>query len=142
MLPEPLTVTLQVIDALEQVGARYVIGGSLASTIHGVVRTTLDTDIIADLHLQQVQRFADLLVGVFYFDIDAIRHAIRQRSSFNLIHLAICSRLTSLLQGTCLLTSSSWIGVSCGSQTPIRAARSTWRPRKIHLGQVGVVPSG
>ena len=88
MLPEPLTVTLQVIDALEQVGARYVIGGSLASTIHGVVRTTLDTDIIADLNLQQVQRFADLLAGVFYFDIDAIRHAIRQRSSFNLIHLA------------------------------------------------------
>ena len=88
MLPEPLVVTLQVIDALEQVGARYVIGGSLASTIHGVVRTTLDTDIVADLHLQQVQRFADLLAGVFYFDIDAIRHAIRQRSSFNLIHLA------------------------------------------------------
>jgi hypothetical protein len=88
MLPEPLAVTLQVIDALEQVGARYVIGGSLASTIHGVVRTTLDTDIVADLNLQQVQRFADLLAGVFYFDIDAIRHAIRQRSSFNLIHLA------------------------------------------------------
>jgi len=88
MLPEPLVVTLQVIDALEQVGARYVIGGSLASTIHGVVRTTLDTDIVADLNLQQVQRFAELLAGVFYFDIDAIRHAIRQRSSFNLIHLA------------------------------------------------------
>jgi hypothetical protein len=88
MLPEPLAVTLQVIDALEQVGARYVIGGSLASTIHGVVRTTLDTDFVADLNLQQVQRFADLLAGVFYFDIDAIRHAIRQRSSFNLIHLA------------------------------------------------------
>jgi hypothetical protein len=45
MLPEPIAVTLQVADALEQVGANYVIGGSLASTIHGVVRTTLDTDL-------------------------------------------------------------------------------------------------
>ena len=88
MLPEPIAVTLQVIDALEQVGATYVIGGSLASTIHGVVRTTLDTDIVAELSLQQAQPFADLLAGAFYLDIDTIRHAIRQRSSFNLIHLA------------------------------------------------------
>ena len=88
MLPEPIAVTLQVIGALEQVGATYVIGGSLASTIHGVVRTTLDTDIVADLNLQQAQQFADLLAGTFYLDIDTIRHAIRNRSSFNLIHLA------------------------------------------------------
>jgi hypothetical protein len=88
MLPEPIAVTLQVIDALEQVGAAYVIGGSLASTIHGVVRTTLDTDIVADLNLQQARPFADLLAGTFYLDIDTIRHAIRTRSSFNVIHLA------------------------------------------------------
>ena len=88
MLPEPLAVTLQVVDALEQVGARYVIGGSLASTIHGVVRTTLDTDIVADLTLKQAQPFAELLTSAFYLDLGAIRHAIRQRSSFNMIHLA------------------------------------------------------
>ena len=68
MLPEPLAVTLQVIDALEQVGATYVIGGSLASTIHGVVRSTLDSDIVADLSLEQAQPLADLLAGAFYLD--------------------------------------------------------------------------
>lgn len=88
MLPEPIAVTLQVIDALEQVGATYVIGGSLASIIHGVVRTTLDTDIVADLNLPQALPFAELLADTFYLDIETIRHAIRQRSSFNLIHLA------------------------------------------------------
>ena len=88
MLPEPIAVTLLVIDALEQVGARYVIGGSLASTVHGVVRTTLDTDIVADLSLRQAQPFADLLAGAFYLDLESIRHAIRIRSSFNVIHLA------------------------------------------------------
>jgi hypothetical protein len=88
MLPEPIAVTLQVVDALEQVGAAYVIGGSLASTIHGVVRTTLDTDIVADLTLRQAQPFAALLAGTFYLDIDTIRHAIHQHSSFNVIHLA------------------------------------------------------
>lgn len=88
MLPEPMAVTLQVIDALEQVGAAYVISGSLASTIHGVVRTTLDTDIVADLSMRQVQEFAGLLAGTFYLDSDSIRDAVRKRSSFNVIHLA------------------------------------------------------
>ena len=88
MLPEPIAVTLQVVDALEQVGAVYVIGGSLASTIHGVVRTTLDTDIVADLSLSRARLFADLLAGTFYLNTDTIRDAIRKRSSFNVIHLA------------------------------------------------------
>jgi hypothetical protein len=88
VLPEPIAVTLQVIDALEQIGARYVIGGSLASTIHGVVRTTLDTDIVADLSTQQAQPFADILAGTFYLDVESIHHAIRNHSSFNVIHLA------------------------------------------------------
>jgi hypothetical protein len=88
MLPEPIAVTMLVIDALEQVGARYVVGGSLASTIHGVVRSTLDTDIVADLGLRQAQPFADLLAGTFYVDVESVRHAIRIRSSFNVIHLA------------------------------------------------------
>ena len=88
MLPEPIAVTLLVIDALDQVGATYVIGGSLASAIHGVVRTTLDTDIVADLSLRQARPFADLLAGTFYLDTESIRHAIRTCGSFNLIHLA------------------------------------------------------
>jgi hypothetical protein len=98
MLPEPLAVTLLVTDALEQVGARYVIGGSLASTIHGVVRTTLDTDIVTDLNLQQAGPLADVLAGAFYLDIDTIRHAIRQRSSFNVIHLATMFKVDLFVQ--------------------------------------------
>jgi hypothetical protein len=65
-----------------------VIGGSLASAIHGVVRTAVDSDIVTDLNLEQARPSADLLTGGFYLDLDALRHAIRQRSGFNLIHLA------------------------------------------------------
>lgn len=88
MLPEPIAVALHVIDALEHVGARYAIGGSLASAIHGVVRTTLDADILADLRLEQAESFVELLGASFYLDLDTVRAAIRQRSSFNAIHLA------------------------------------------------------
>jgi len=88
MLPEPVAATLQVIDALKQVSPRYVIGGSFASAVHGVVRTTLDTDVVADLSLRQAQPFAAHLADAFYLDLESIRAAIRNRSSFNEIHLA------------------------------------------------------
>ena len=87
MPSEQIAVTLLVVDALERVGARYVVGGSLASAIHGVVRTTLDTDIVADLAVAQAQPLAALLSEVFYLDFDTMRDAIQKRSSFNLIHL-------------------------------------------------------
>lgn len=87
MPSEQIAVTLLVVDALEQVGARYVVGGSLASTVHGVVRTTLDTDMVADLSIEQAQPLADLLQDAFYFDLNTMRDAIRKRASFNLIHL-------------------------------------------------------
>jgi len=48
MLPEPLAVALIVADALEALGAPYLIGGSLASAAYGVVRATMDADLVAD----------------------------------------------------------------------------------------------
>lgn len=48
-LPEPIAVTLLVIDALEQLDILYVIGGSLASTQHGHARSTLNSDLVVRL---------------------------------------------------------------------------------------------
>ena len=36
MLPEPIAVTLEVIDILEELNIPYVIGGSLASSRHAL----------------------------------------------------------------------------------------------------------
>jgi hypothetical protein len=49
MLAEPLAVTLLVIEAFEKLSIPYLIGGSLASALHGTARSTLDTDLVADL---------------------------------------------------------------------------------------------
>ena len=48
-MPEPLRITLFVAKALERMGIPYFVGGSLASSAHGVPRATLDADIVADL---------------------------------------------------------------------------------------------
>jgi hypothetical protein len=80
-------VTLLVIEALDALGAPYLIGGSLASAVHGVARATVDTDLVADLRLEHAEQLAQALSGAFYVDAESIRDAIRHRSSFNVIHL-------------------------------------------------------
>jgi hypothetical protein len=88
VIPEPLRVTLEVAKALERMMIPYFVGGSLASSAHGVARATLDADIVARLEPGHAGRFAKELGPEFYADVDAIADAAARRSSFNLIHIA------------------------------------------------------
>lgn len=85
---EATDVTLLVTLAFEELDIQYVIGGSLASTVHGVARTTLDSDLVADVKLEHIVRLVDRLEDEFYIFADAVTDAVIHRSSFNLIHLA------------------------------------------------------
>ena len=87
MLTEQIAVTLAVVDALDALGVLYAIGGSFASALHGVMRATMDADLVADLRLEHVEPLAQALGDVFYADAEMMRDAIRRRGSFNLIHL-------------------------------------------------------
>jgi len=49
MLTEQIAVTLAVVDALDALGVVYAIGGSFASALHGVMRATMEVDLVADL---------------------------------------------------------------------------------------------
>jgi hypothetical protein len=86
MLPEPIAVTISVIAILEKLEVRYLIGGSLASTVHGMVRTTQDSDIVAELRPEHVESLVRLLEGEFYIDEESIASAVAQHTSFNIIH--------------------------------------------------------
>jgi hypothetical protein len=87
MLPEPVAVTLLVIEALDALDVPYLIGGSLASAVHGVARATVDTDLVADLRPEHARPLAQALEDAFYVDVESIQDAIRRHSSFNVIHL-------------------------------------------------------
>jgi len=86
MLPEPIAVTIQVTAVLEKLGIPYLVGGSLASTIYGMVRTTQDSDLVAEMRLEHVELFVRELEGEFYVDEEMIREAVARQSSFNIIH--------------------------------------------------------
>ena len=86
MQGDTIRVTLLVTHVLEKLGIRYAVGGSLSSSLHGVMRSTMDVDIIADLHAEHIQPLLAALSAEFYADEEMIRDALQRHSSFNLIH--------------------------------------------------------
>lgn len=61
MQNEPVEVTLKVTGVFEKLGVPYLIGGSLASVLYGMVRTTQDSDIVAEMRLEHLQPFVAAL---------------------------------------------------------------------------------
>ncbi len=91
--PEYFTAALKVVDVLESLGVPYLIGGSVASGIHGIPRSTQDVDLVVDMALHHAESFVAALAPGFYADLRAIQEAIRARRSFNLIHLETIVKL-------------------------------------------------
>lgn len=86
MLGEPLEVTLKVTEVLDALGVAYLVGGSLASALYGMVRSTQDVDIIALMHAKHIQPFVLALRDEFIIDEAMIAEAIQSHSSFNILH--------------------------------------------------------
>jgi len=86
MQNEPVEVTLKVTDVFERLSVPYLIGGSLASTLYGMIRTTQDSDIVAEMRLEHLEPFVSALQDEFYVDDEMIAESIQRNSSFNIIH--------------------------------------------------------
>lgn len=86
-MDENLLSVIAVGEKLDAIGCRWLLVGSLASSVRGVPRGTLDADIVADLRLAQVKPLIQSLGDDWYFDEQSIRDALAQRSSFNLIDM-------------------------------------------------------
>ena len=96
---DPIEIALRVAHVLEEHDIRYVVGGSLASSISGEPRSTLDVDLVVALREEQVAAVVAALGEEFYSDSDSIRRAIRKRSSANLIHLPSSIKVDLFVMG-------------------------------------------
>jgi hypothetical protein len=76
-----------VVQAFDDLGIRYQIGGSVASSAYGIARATLDVDLVADIGENQIHSLVGRIHGSYYVDEDRVRDAIARRTSFNIIHL-------------------------------------------------------
>jgi hypothetical protein len=88
-----LDVALKVAQALEAVGARYFVGGSLASSIHGEPRATNDIDFVIDIRMGRVNEFIELLGADFEVDADMLRDAVQHGSSANAFYLPLVLKI-------------------------------------------------
>jgi hypothetical protein len=89
---------IPVVEAFEQLGIDYYIGGSVASLMHGIYRTTADVDIIADIRIKDIEPLVLMLQDAFYIDADSIKEAIKHRSEFSLLHFNTMFKVDVFLQ--------------------------------------------
>lgn len=99
MVSDPVRVALIVAEALEACQVRYLVGGSLASAVSGEPRSTLDVDLVVEMSEPDVEPFIAALGDRFYADADALRRAIREKTSTNLIHYATSTKVDLFVVG-------------------------------------------
>jgi hypothetical protein len=85
MTKGPLDLVRQVTVMLDEIGIPYALGGSLASSLIGEPRSTVDVDIAIKLTDDSGATLLDRASAEFYVPIDAARVAIGANSSFNLV---------------------------------------------------------
>lgn len=98
-LPDPLEVAASITSVLEGLGVRYLIGGSLASSVHGEPRSTNDVDILVDFHTEHVEPFVKAIRGDYYVSEPAVRAAVKSGGHFNAIHMNAAVKVDLFLAG-------------------------------------------
>ena len=96
---DPVDVALTVAAALDRCGVRYVVGGSLASSVSGEPRSTVDVDVMVDIAESTIACVIEALGPGFYADPDAFARAVRLRSSVNVIHLPTATKVDLFVMG-------------------------------------------
>lgn len=99
-IPDPIAVALVVADALETLGLPYTIGGSLASSMSGEPRSTLDVDMVVAIEEADIAPFVAALGDDFYVNDEALGRAVRERSTANLIHHRTSIKIDLFVMGS------------------------------------------
>lgn len=88
-----------VVAELERLGIEYQIGGSVASSAHGVPRSTNDVDVVVDLRMEHVEPLCAALRSQYYADRELLTDAVKRRSCANLIHLGSGFKVDLFVRG-------------------------------------------
>lgn len=84
----PLGLAIEFGALLEGLGIRYALGGSVASSLLGEPRTTVDVDFAVKLDAKELEQILNLIGTEFHVPIESARAAVEARTSFNLINKA------------------------------------------------------
>jgi hypothetical protein len=96
----PSEFLVYVAQLLERLGIPYHVGGSVASSAHGMYRASADIDFVIDPTGDQLEALAQALEPEFYVSRSAVREALSHHGTFNAIHDETSFKLDFFIKGT------------------------------------------
>ncbi len=100
MGPGPIELALSMAEIFDQLEIPYALGGSLASSIVGEPRSTVDIDIAILLGDGDIERLLTEVSSTFYVPHQAAKRAAEEHQSFNIIHEAASFKVDLFVLGT------------------------------------------
>lgn len=97
-MTEPNRLLADVIAALEVLDTPYMITGSVAGGMYGVLRTTFDVDIVFDPSELQLAEFVEAVSEKYYVSEAATTQALAQRGMFNVIDTTTGTKVDLILR--------------------------------------------
>ncbi len=85
--PDLLRAVIPIVKVFDELSIPYYIGGSIASSVYGMARATIDVDIVTEIGMHHIGLLKDRLKQDYYIDEMMIADAIKHGLAFNLIHL-------------------------------------------------------
>ena len=96
---DPIDIAADTGARLDALGVPWVIGGSIASSVHGEPRSTQDVDMVVALLDRHVTPFAKAIGSDYYVDADVMRAAVISGGSFNAVHFASAIKVDFFVAG-------------------------------------------
>lgn len=87
-MDSPAAAFKRILEVLDRLEIPYFVTGSVAGSVYGIARTTLDLDLVADLREDHIPQLVSELQADFYADPEMMADALKRGRSFNVIHLA------------------------------------------------------
>lgn len=95
----PTGLLVLVAGLLEQLDIPYHVGGSVASSAHGMYRASADIDFVIDPTREQLETLAEAMESKFYVSRAAIEEAFSSRSTFNAVHDETSFKIDFFIKG-------------------------------------------
>ncbi|MBX3165822.1 MAG: hypothetical protein KF760_00365 [Candidatus Eremiobacteraeota bacterium] len=84
----PIAIGWEVLRHFEELSVDYMVVGSVASSLQGIARSTLDMDVLARLSRAQALALVERLQEDFYVSPAAVEEAVRRKSMFNVVQFS------------------------------------------------------
>lgn len=120
-----------VLRVLRDLEVRHYVGGSIASSAHGVARASIDADVVAELAEPHERGFVAALRDAYYVPEARVRDAILRRASFNVIHLETMLKVDVFVSRgrpfdrRAMERASEALGAAGGRPLPLASAEDT-----------------